>query len=239
MVRRLVLLLVLFAAALAAPPARAEVDPLALSLVLHRLEGHAARFEQMKARASYTLDGKVERIDGSGRVTETKEMTVKVTANGGDRPAAELVRYVEDGRDRTAEARAKRGKGRMSTGRTGRLRLPFLASDQPRYVFTVAERDARDPSRMRIVFVPKVPADDTFRGSAWVDGRAGEVLTMRVTPSKKPKLVDRLDIDVYFDTQTALGRAPSRITFDASGGFLFIRKHYRGAATLSNATFAR
>lgn len=217
--------------------ASAEASVLSLPVVLHRLEAHASRFEQMKARASYTLDGKLERLDGDGHVAATREMTVKVSPNGA-RPAAELVRYVEDGHDRTTEERARRGNGKMSAGRVSRLRLPFLASEQGRYAFSIAERDPRDQSRMRIEFVPTVPADDTVRGSAWVDGRAGEVLTLRVTPTKKPRFVDRIDITVFFEGHTALGRAPSRLTFEASGGLLFIRKRYRGVATISNATIA-
>lgn len=230
----------LFAVALLAPrSARADGDPHALDAVLRRLELHAAAFEQMKARASYTLDGKLERLDGDGHVSGTKEMTVKVSPDpAGARPAAELVRYVEDGRDKTNEERARRGNGRMSAGKVSRLRMPFLAGERSRYDFSVAERDVRDPSRMRIVFVPRVPADDTVRGSAWVDSRAGEVLTLKLTPTKKPRFCDQLDVTVYFETPTSLGRAPSKVTFEAAGGLLFIRKRYRGAATISNASIS-
>jgi hypothetical protein len=202
-----------------------------LDATLDKLEQHAAQFEKMKRRASYTLTGKMERVDGSGNVAETKEMTVKV--NG---MAAEVVRYVEDGLDKTADERTKRGgNGRMSTGRISRMRLPFLASERPRYTFRVKEVDAKYPYRILVEFAPKTPADDTALGTAWVDARAGEVLTMRFSPTKKPRFVDDIDIAIHFDSQTALGRAPSKVTFEASGGFLFIKKRYRGTATISNA----
>jgi hypothetical protein len=214
-------------AGLAAHAARSSTQ---LDVVLDKLEQHAAKFEKMKRRASYTVMGKMERVDGSGNVFETKEMTVKV--NG---MAAEVVRYVEDGLDKTADERAKRGgNGRMSTGRVSRMRLPFLASERPRYDFRVKEVDAKYPYRLLVEFVPKTPADDTALGTAWVDTRAGEVLTIRFSPTKKPKFVDDIDIAIHFDSQTALGRAPSKVTFEASGGFLFIRKRYRGTATITN-----
>lgn len=205
-----------------------------LEATLDKLEQHAAQFEKMKRRASYTLTGKMERVDGSGNVAETREMTVKV--NG---MAAEVVRYVEDGLDKTADERAKRGgNGRMSTGKVARLRLPFLASERPRYTFRVKEVDAKYPQRVLVEFQPKNAADDTAYGTAWVDTRAGEVLTIRFSPTKKPKFVDDIDIAIHFDSQTTLGRAPSKVTFEASGGFLFIRKRYRGIATISNPTIA-
>jgi len=122
--------------ALAAQAAQSQLD-----VTLDKLEQHAAQFEKMKRRASYTLTGKLERVDGSGNVAETKEMTVRV--NG---MAAEVVRYVEDGLDKTADERAKRGgNGRMSTNRVSRMRLPFLASERPRYTFHVKEGDAKYP----------------------------------------------------------------------------------------------
>jgi hypothetical protein len=205
-----------------------------LDVTLDKLEQHAAQFEKMKRRASYMLTGKMERIDGSGNVAETKEMIVKV--NG---MAAEVVRYVEDGLDKTADERAKRGgTGRMSTGRVSRMRLPFLASERPRYTFHVKEVDAKYPYRLLVEFAPKTPADDTALGTAWIDARAGEVLTIRFSPSKKPRFVDDIDIAIHFDSKTSLGRAPSKVTFEASGGFLFIKKRYRGTATISNAIIA-
>lgn len=86
--------------------------------------------------------------------------------------------------------------------------------------------------------MPKTPADDTASGTAWVDSRVGEVLTIRFSPTKKPRFVDDIDIAIHFDSQTSFGRAPSKVTFEASGGFLFIRKRYRGIATITNATIA-
>lgn len=216
----------------AAPNAQHQTPQ--LDLVLDKLEVHAAQFEKMKRRASYTLSGKMERVDGSGNVAETKEMIVKV--NG---MAAEVVRYVEDGLDKTADERAKRGgNGRMSTGRVSRMRLPFLSTERPRYDFRVKEVDAKYPWRLLVEFTPKTPADDTASGGAWVDGLAGEVLTIRFSPTKKPRFVDDIDIAIVFDSKTSLGRAPSKVTFEASGGFLFIRKRYRGIATISNATIS-
>ncbi|HVM69753.1 MAG TPA: hypothetical protein VM204_07960 [Gaiellaceae bacterium] len=184
----------------------------------------------------------MEELDRSGHVGGTKEMVVRVTATPSER-LTEVVRYLEDGADKTLEARkkaekrrAEKKKGKIDKARD--LHLPFLASEQPRYTFAFLERDPQSPSRVRVGFQPRVPAEDAFKGSAWVDEGAGEVLTMGFSPSKNPTFVDHVDVTMRFDLSTPLGRAPSSLTFDARGGFLVVRKHYRGSATITDPRLA-
>jgi len=219
-----------------------ETPSTALAPLLSRLSRHAAQFEEMKRRGSFTLSGRMEELDRSGHVDATKEMVVRVTATPSER-ITEVVRYLEDGADKTAEARqkaarhrAERKKGKAEKNRD--LHLPFLASEQDRYVFSLIARDPQSPSRVRIGFSPRVPAEDAFKGSAWVDEGSGEILTMGFSPSKNPTFVDHVDVTMRFDLKTPLGRAPSFVSFDARGGFLVIRKHYRGSATISDPRVA-
>jgi hypothetical protein len=193
------------------------------------------RFEQMKRRGSYTLSGKVEELDRSGHVDGTKEMVVRVIATPAERKT-EIVRYLEDGADKTDEARKKAEKRRSENAdKKGAAKndfhLPFLPSEQPKYVFSIAERDA---SRIRVTFRPLVPAETSFKGSAWVDEASGEVMTVGFSPSKNKTFVDHIDITMRFDHQTPLGRAPSSFAFDAKGSFLVIKKHYRGGGTITD-----
>lgn len=224
----------------AAEPAVAPND--ALAPLLGRLARHAAQFEEMKRRGSFTVSGRMEELDGSGHVDGTKEMVVRFTATPAER-LADIVRYVEDGADKTAEARKKAEK-RRAERKAGKgdkprdLHLPFLASEQPRYVFSLLERDPQNTSRVRVGFNPLAPAETAFKGSAWVDESTGEVLTMGFSPTKNPTFVDHVDVTMRFDLVTPLGRAPSSVTFDARGGFLVIRKHYRGSATITDPKIA-
>ncbi|MBX3261912.1 MAG: hypothetical protein KF782_19665 [Labilithrix sp.] len=214
----------------------------ALGPLLSRLARHAQQFEEMKRRGSFTLSGKMEELDRSGHVDGTKEMVLRVTATPAER-VTEVVRYLEDGADKTVEARKKAEK-RRAERRAGKaekardLRLPFLAAEQPRYRFSLVERHPNDASRVRVAFEPFVPAENAFKGSAWVDEAAGEVLTMGLSFSKNPTFVDHVDVTLRFDLATPLGRAPSSFTFDARGGFLVIRKHYRGSATITEPRLA-
>jgi hypothetical protein len=225
--------------------ASADAVPEAL---MSGLAGHAARVEEMKRRGAFTMTGQIEELDGDGKPTEKKEMVMRSTPTGVpmDR-VIKVVRYTEDGKDKTSDAqtraterRAKRlgDPDRQAEERKKELKLPFLASERERYVFRVVERDAAEPARVRIAFVPKVPAENAIKGSAWVDERTREVLSVGFSFSKNPTFVDHVEITITFGLPTELGRAPSQLAFDGRGGFLFIRKHYRGSVTLSEPSLA-
>lgn len=229
--------------------ARAEVAvptaaPTAVAdALLLGLAQHAERFEDMKRRGAFTMSGKMEEVDGDGHASDVKEILLRSTPTPApmDR-ITNVMRYLDNGKDKTAEAqkraterRAKRLKdpGEQAEAQKKDLKLPFLASEQPRYVFTLAERDAAQPRRVRVAFVPKTSAEDAIKGSAWVDELDREVLSVGFSLSRNPTFVDHVEITIVFGLPTPLGRAPSTLSFDGRGGFLFIRKHYRGAATLS------
>jgi hypothetical protein len=222
-------------------PARADSSDPSLAPVLGRLAAHAEKFEKMKKEGSYTFNGRVNELDGSGKASSTKEMVLDVKAQtGGADPIAEIVTYREDGQDKTTEAREKakkrKAEGKKPSGRKMRdFHLPFLSGEQSRYTFTLAERNASDSNLVRIAFVPKTVAEDAYKGSAWVDEKAGEVISLGFSLSKNPTFIDHVDVTVEFGHATTLGRAPSKIAFEAKGGFLVIKKHYKGSATITNA----
>jgi|GEM_PF-1141436 len=228
------------AAETTAPGAAPVAVPQAL---MNGLAVHAARFEDMKRRGAFLFAGKLEEVDGDGRTTETKEISVRVTPRPQPeaRPLVDILRYLENGKDKTDEARKKALESQDKPKKKDRdkdLKLPFHASQQGRYVFTLGERDPANPSRVRIAFVPKEPAEDALKGSAWVDESTSEILSMGFSFSKNPTFVDHVEVTIVFGLSTPLGRAPSRVAFDGRGGFLFIRKHYRGSATLSEPRVA-
>ena len=205
------------------------------------LAQHAQKIEDMKQRGAFTFAGKMEMLDDDGKATEVKEMTMRSTPTGAPRDRiVKVMKYTEDGKDKTAEAQAKadarRAKHKIAKNEKlgNDLKLPFLASEQGRYIFSIAERDKNIPSRIRINFNPKTPAEDAIKGSAWVDETSKEVLSTGFSLSKNPTFIDHVDVQIVFGLPTQLGRAPSSISFDGKGGFLFIHKHYRGTATITD-----
>lgn len=207
-----------------------------LAPLLAKLGHHGERIEQMKKRGSYTLSGRIEQLDGAGVVDNWKDLILRVIATGESTPKSEVVKYVEDGEDKTAEAKeraSKRAKKKVDKKRE--FKVPFLPSEQPKYDFRVLGRDARFPGRVKVGFSAKTPGEDVWNGSAWVNEKEGEIESMGFTFSQNPTFVDEATATLVFGNHTELGRAPSELKFDAKGGFLFVRRHYRGHATLTNA----
>ena len=145
-----------------------------------------------------------------------------------------MIRYSESGEDKTQEAREEAREGeKKEKDPDDEVHMPFLASMQPKYSFRIRGTDKSDPSRVRIEFVPKHPEKTLPVGSAWVDSRTGEVLTMGVSPSKIGMFVDYLRVTITFGERMADTAAVSKITFEGAGGFLFFHKRFRGMAKLS------
>ena len=211
--------------------------------LMNGLALHAARIEEMKRRGAFTMAGQLEALNGDGRPNERKEIVLRSTPTRMpmDR-VIKVIRYVEDGKDKTFDAQVRATERRVkrlgdpekqAEDRKKDLKLPFLLSEQSRYVFSIVERDMALASRVRIAFTPKVPAENAIQGSAWVGEVEREVLSIGFSFSKNPTFVDHVEVTITFGLSTELGRAPSQLSFDGRGGFLFIRKHYRGSATLS------
>lgn len=226
---------------LAGEPVSAEesrtpaATPDVLPELLGRVGQHASRLEQMEKRASFMLRGHMDELDGKGQLKAKKELVVRVTATPTER-ITEILSYLEDGADKTKEAREKQKRdAEEKEDPNKKFVLPFSPGAQGRYRFTLAERDGKAPGRVRVSFHPLVRASNAYAGAAWIDVASGEILTMGLSPTKTPLFVDQIEVQVLFENQTSLGRAPSEISFQAEGGLLFIRKHYRGSATLTEA----
>ncbi|HEY1955968.1 MAG TPA: hypothetical protein VGH28_10145 [Polyangiaceae bacterium] len=206
--------------------------------LMAKLGAYAERFEAMRKRASYVIDARLDSVDGHGQATSTKRGKARVDSDGRDSKFS-ILEYFEDGKNETDEARRKQREREADAARhpapaKRAWRMPFHPGEQPRYNFDVVEIDPSDASHVRIAFVPKIKEDDTIEGSAWVDARTGTLISAGFKLSHPPTLVDAVNIRMSFGEQTALGPAPSHIEVEARGGFLFVRKRYRGEATLSN-----
>src|SRR5262249_34033859 len=152
----------------------------------------------------------------------------------GKKSHVDVIRYSESGEDKTEEAREKaREKAKEEPDKEDEVHMPFLASEQPKYSFRLLAKDKADPARVRIAFRPKEPAKTLFVGSAWVDSRTGDVLSIGASPSKVGMFVDYLNITFTFGEKMGNVTAVSKVTFDGAGGFLFFHKRFRGMAKLS------
>jgi hypothetical protein len=205
-----------------------------------KLAVYASHFETMRTHASYTVDGHLETLDRHDHADSVKTMKARVNADGA-RTHLVVMHYTEDGEDKTEDAQKKaqereekRDKERDKDKDKKHLRMPLLAEEQPRYTFDQVEVDAKDPMHVRIAFAPKVPADDTIEGTAWVDARTGSLISAGFKLNKTPTFVDYVHFTVEFGAPTDLGPAVSSVVVEGQGGILFFRKRFRGTATLSD-----
>jgi hypothetical protein len=206
-----------------------------------KLSTFADSIEAMREHGSCTIDGRFEVRDGGGKVESVKTMTVRAEGSPNDMRFA-VLRYTEDGVDKTREARGARNnaaQGAKHPSRPSRgFRMPIAASEQPAYTFDVVEIDRADPARIRIAFTPKRRANDTIEGSAWVDSRTGALISAAFKLDSTPAFVDFIHVIVEFGAPTPLGPAISNVRVDGEGGFLFFRKKYHGSATFSDYRIA-
>lgn len=205
--------------------------------MLQKLAASATRVEALLREGTYTISGHVESVGRGGGVADTKDGVFRVLSDALG-PKVEVVQYVEDGTDKTDEAKKKaEDKARERTTKQKdpdeQWHVPFLVSEQPKYDFRLEESDARDPSRVKIGFSPKQPAPNLFSGSVWVDTRTGAFFSADFSPSKTAAFVDYVRVHVELGEATPMGPAVSKLSFEAGGGLLFLRKRVRGTAVVS------
>lgn len=212
-------------------------DAVGLATLLPKLAITSQRIETLVKKASFTMVGHMENVDGDGTVSGKKDGIVRVKNDGNGNSTVEVIRYVEDGQDKTEDARKKAEKREREAKKPKEpdeeIHMPFLGTEQAKYDFRLGEADTADPSRVKIYFTAKRPAQNLLNGSAWVDTKTGEVLTMGVAPSRTPTFVDYLRVTIEFAESTPMGRAVSKIGFEGGGGIWFLRKRFRGTAVFS------
>lgn len=200
--------------------------------LLQRLAAHDERSQALSRRVATRMTIVGEELDKKGNPTKRTETAVLLTFQG-DREVATIVKSTEDGKDVTEEARKKQGNPKPEDDSSGSMKMksPFSAAEQAKYVFEVIEAD---PSRMRLRFAPKgKPSPELWTGEAVVDPAAGEVVSMRSQPSKPPRFVDSMSMELELGARLQGTRMPSKVFFRGEGGFLFIRKRFRGSSELA------
>lgn len=219
-------------------PASANEDPLAE--LLPRLAAAEQAREQRRQGRTTLATTVWEELDDEGR-TKSRLESVERNAWREGRRASTVVRATQDGKDVTGKVREQRAKEEKARAESKEKQfqldyLPFSPREQGRYRFEVKGPDSRQPHLLRIAFAPRDgKSPDGLVGEALVDGRRGELLRISTRPTQLPKLADKVDITLEFDTSGAQGRELSRILATGEGGVLFIRRRVRSTTTFSYA----
>ncbi len=203
--------------------------------LVERLTAHADRLEALTKNASMTMTVRGEELDGDGKPKSTFERVTRQTVKEGQ-SSQELLKAVEDGRDVTEERRreqAEKGKKKEEGDQKGRksvsigAALPFGKKEVEKYEYALLAPSQANPGLVRIAFKPRgAKSGELMIGDALVDPEKGELVRLSMRPSKNPRFVDHLVIELEFGAITPAGRALSRLDARGDGGFLLIHKWF-------------
>jgi len=202
--------------------------------LLARLAKQSEGFGALYKRATFKMQEVLDELDGDGKVASHKVAASHVVVQG-DAHHEVVDRCTKDGADCTAKEQEEVREHESKKDDDEKLRSPFDATEQSRYLFDQKEVDPADPSRVKIAFTPKSSDKHTVEGAAWVDTNTGTVVSASVRMVKTPTFVDWVHVVVELGATTPLGPALSRMTIEGQGGFWFIiHKHFRVEITFSD-----
>ncbi len=189
-------------------------------------------------RPSRTV-ARTEHLARDGRVQSVEEVTLAHPPGTDGETQPELVRFVRDGVDVTAQERAKLARKRneqrprdRGAERRGSLTVggtPFDPEAQSRISFrrtsekrTIGGRDCQGFAYSRTDTEGK-----TLVGTAFLDTVTGAPLSLRERPDPLPRFADRVWVTTTFAYKGPDEWYPTRVEIEGSGGFLLIKKSLR------------
>jgi len=193
-------------------------------------------------RPSRTVS-RIEDLARDGRVQSVEEVTFAYPPGAGE-PRPELVRYLRDGVDVTAQERAKLAKQQEETAHNkkgggrgvtfGVGGTPFDAQRQA----TVSAR--RTPEKATVDgracqafdYSRLDPAGSRFVGTAFLDEQTGAPMSLRERPDPLPRFADKIWVTLSLVYKGPGEWYPTRVAVEGSGGLLFIRKSIRTTIAL-------
>ena len=195
----------------------ADVDP----ALLKALADHDERMEKFLDAHEVTIDAVVRELDGDGKLLKKTSSKLKQKRVNGKLKTTVISADDVAEEQKQADERDEKNE---------RTESPFAARNQSKYHF-------KSLGPGQIGFEPKgEKTDRVFGGVAVVDPKAGEVVTITMTPAKLPMFADEMRVELAYENHTASGRNISRFMMVGAGGILFIKR--RGDLTMT-FTFGR
>jgi len=186
--------------------------------LLKALTAHDARMEQYLDGHTVVMHVTGHELDSDGKVAHTTVTVLEQTRKDGQLHT----KVVEAKRDGADDSEGEKERAHKRDKENRRTESPFAARNAGKYSFVVLGTEG---TTMHLGFGPKNgPEKEVLVGEAWVDTEAGEVLKMKLKPSKNPPFVDRLDMELEYDAHTDAGRMLSRFRFAGAGGLLMFKR---------------
>jgi hypothetical protein len=235
--------LLLAAGPAATPPAAPAPVPAAAPAAA------APTLDEVVARASAVQEKKPQRLtckvtirasllDSDGKPKEAQEMERSETWVDGKGKRGPLTKVLADGKPLSPaelqEANAEDEKKqkdfdeRQQRGEGQELGPVFSKARVALTIFKLLREEPLGGRRAFVLeFAPKPGVKDGRAGTAWVDAETFLPLQLHASPRPLPDHVDKLEMEEE-QTLSAQGEAvPKRLFIDGSGGFFFLKRHFR------------
>ncbi|MBL8924300.1 MAG: hypothetical protein JNJ54_35960 [Myxococcaceae bacterium] len=209
-----------------------------LVTLLDRVAERSRSIEAFANEASLRVTVVSDELDADGASTKHSELAFEVTRSNGTRQR-KLLSATEDGKDVSEdkrrsgfEAPSKRSGGKTFGGSMAEL-SPFHPEQRAKYAFATL---APSPDGLvRVAFQPAGEKTDKLMiGDAAIDPATADLVRLSMRPSKSPRFVDQLSLELEFDAPTPPGRALSKLTMKGRGGVLFVKKRFAVVTTFSD-----
>ncbi|MCY1075754.1 hypothetical protein [Archangium lansingense] len=170
-----------------------------------------------------------EELDSEGKVKGRLTRSYEVTRSGTTVVARKLLSQKEEG-DLSRQLKEEPKDPPKNEDDKARM-SPFHPRARADYRF----ESTPGPSEglVTVKFAPVKPDKKRMKGQAVVDARAGKVMTLRISPSDMPPMLDELQMDFLAYTETPCERQPTRMNIAASGGVLLYKVRFRTEVTVT------
>lgn len=192
-------------------------------------------------------------LSSKGEVTENHEQEVRYFWDEKTgKLESELLWARDDGQDVTAKARAEEQKrkqkaeqkkeGKRNSLSLGHEELPLALSRQAdvRVVQTSEKKILEGRSCLGFDVSMKVPASEgkkessLMKGRVWIDEEGGRPMELTLRPEPLPSKVKAMNMTYSFHQDPHENWVVKTFTMEGSGGFLFIKKHFRSRIIMSD-----
>ncbi|QRN98027.1 hypothetical protein JRI60_02835 [Archangium violaceum] len=189
-----------------------------------------AEERKLAVPACRTVESSVtEELDKEGKVTGRLTRSYEVTRSGTTVVARKRLSQKEEG-DLTSQLKAEPKDPPKDEDDKARL-SPFHPRARADYRFD----SAPGPSEglLTVKFAPVKADKKRMKGQAVVDARAGKVMTLRMSPSDMPPMLDELQMDFLAYAETPCEQQPTRMKIVGSGGVLLYKVRFRTEVTVT------
>jgi hypothetical protein len=187
---------------------------------------------------------RMEMLDGRGSAQSTEETWLKMSLGPDGKIKVDLIKQVKDGKvkdgpETKVETRSGEGKKKGERAKTS----VSIGSDNPFSPQVQGNVSAKRTAQPKTIlgkpcagyeFKLSTKKGKTLSGTAWLEDPTGIPLEIQYTVRPLPAHVQRLSTLVRYETTPEGAWRPREMVMEGSGGFLFIKKAYRGVIRFSD-----